>query len=465
MNRPTNSAWLPKAYLALLIAAATPSILPAQEHLWGGALVSKIDSLAAATLTQGPVAGLSIGVKRGDQLLLAKGYGEADIENSVPATAETVYRIGSMTKQFTAAAIMQLVEAGKIGLEDPITDHLVGYPTQGHEVTIRHLLTHTSGIKSYTGLDTWRPKMTLDLTDEELLALFKDEPFDFAPGERYRYNNSAFYMLGMVVGEAGGTTYRKYVEGHLFGPLGLTRSSYCDERRIIPGRAEGYEVVEGQLMNDAYLSMNQPGAAGALCSTVLDLLSWSSSLRAGRVVSAASYEQMTTSATLSDGSPTGYGFGLGLGSLEGNPRVSHGGGINGFNTMLAHYPDSDLDVVVLSNTSGLHPGRIAETIAKWVHGIEVPAVLDEQLSVEQLGTYVGVYELRPGFELTVSVRDGQLFSGATGQGEFRLRAQGNHVFIATFDDAVRVVFAVDGDRATSLVLHQGGQAREALRVR
>ena len=465
MNRRANRAWLPKAYLALLIAAATPSILLAQEPLWGGALVSKIDSLAATTLSQGPVAALSIGVKRGDQLLLAKGYGEADVENAVPATAETVYRIGSITKQFTAAAIMQLVEGGKIGLEDSITDHLMDYPTQGHKVTIRHLLTHTSGIKSYTELEALRPKMTLDLTDEELLAVFKDEPFDFAPGERFLYNNSAFYMLGMVVGEAGGTTYREYLDAHLFGPLGLTGSSYCDERPIIPGRAEGYEVVEGQLMNDAYLSMNQPGAAGALCSTVLDLLSWSSALRGGRVVSTASYGQMTTSATLSDGSSTGYGFGLGLGSLEGNPHVSHGGGINGFNTMLAYYPESDLDVVVLSNTTGAHPGRIAETIGKWVHGIEVPVVLDERLTVEQLGAYVGVYDLGPGLELTVSVREEQLFAGPTGQDESRLRAQGNHVFIPTFDDAVRVVFAVDGDRAASLVLHQEGQELQGIRVR
>lgn len=365
MNRRANHAWL-----ITLIAAALPSMLYAQEPIWGGALVSKIDALAAEILAQGPVAALSIGVKRGDQLLLAKGYGEADVENAVTATAETVYRIGSITKQFTAAAIMQLVESGKIGLEDPITDHLTDYPTQGHKITIRHLLTHTSGIKSYTGLAAWGPKTTLDLTDDELLALFKDEPFDFAPGDKFLYNNSAFYMLGMVVGEASGTTYREYIDAHLFEPLGLTRSSYCDEQQIIPGRAEGYEIHEGQLMNDAYLSMNQPGAAGALCSTVLDLLSWSSALRDGRVVSMASYGQMTTSATLSDGSSTGYGFGLGLGSLEGNPAVLHGGGINGFNTMMAYYPESELDVVVLSNTNGTHPNRIAETIGKWVHGIK-----------------------------------------------------------------------------------------------
>ena len=141
MNRRANRAWLPKAYLAVLIAAATPSILLAQEPLWGGALVSKIDSLAATTLSQGPVAALSIGVKRGDQLLLAKGYGEADVENAVPATEETVYRIGSITKQFTAAAIMQLVEGGKIGLEDSITessDGLSNPGAQGHDSTPPH---------------------------------------------------------------------------------------------------------------------------------------------------------------------------------------------------------------------------------------------------------------------------------------------------------------------------------------
>ena len=375
MKRRTASISLLLVLLTFVITAAvTHWLASAQEALWGGALVSKIDSLAEATLVQGTVAALSIGVKRGGDLLLVKGYGQADIENDVPAVAETVYRIGSITKQFTAAAVMQLVEAGKIGLDDPITKHLPDYPMQGHQVTIRHLLTHTSGIKSYTGLAAWRPTIKLDLTDEELLAFFKDEPFDFAPGERFLYNNSGFYLLGVIIEKASGETYREYLNAHLFGPLGLKGSSYCDERPIIRGRAEGYELVGGELLNDEYLSMNQPGAAGALCSTIPDLLSWTAALRTERVVSAASYRQMTTSGTLNDGSATGYGFGLVVGDLEGHPSVSHGGGINGFNTILAHYPDADLDVVVLSNTTGIHPGRIAELISKWALGIEVPVI-------------------------------------------------------------------------------------------
>ena len=189
---------------------------------------------------------------------------------------------------------MQLVQAGEIGLGDLITDYLPDYPMQGHEVTIRHLLTHTSGIKSYTSMESWRPKMRLDLTDEELVAIFGPEPFDFAPGERYLYNNSGYYLLGVIIGEASGEPYQEYLNAHLFGTLDLVGSSYCDERPIIPGRAEGYELVGGELLNDEPLSMNQPGAAGALCSTVVDLLFWTRALRAGRVVSAASYEQMTT---------------------------------------------------------------------------------------------------------------------------------------------------------------------------
>jgi CubicO group peptidase (beta-lactamase class C family) len=192
------------------------------------------------------VAALSIGVQRGGDVLLTRGYGLADIENDVPATAETVYRIGSITKQFTAAAVMQLVQAGEIGLGDLITDHLPDYPMQGHEVTIRHLLTHTSGIKSYTSMESWRPKMRLDLTDEELVAIFGPEPFDFAPGERYLYNNSGYYLLGVIIGEASGEPYQEYLNAHLFGTLDLAGSFYCDERPIFPRDGGLWSQATGQ---------------------------------------------------------------------------------------------------------------------------------------------------------------------------------------------------------------------------
>jgi D-alanyl-D-alanine carboxypeptidase len=181
------------------------SVLPtsgsSQDAVWGGELVARIDSLAEATLRDGPVAGLTIGVKRGGDLLMVKGYGDADIENSVPMTAGTVYRIGSLTKQFTSAAVMQLVEAGLVSLDDAMTQYLPDYPTQGHEVSIRHLLTHTSGIKSYTSLGDafWLKAGLLDLSHSEMLELFQNEPCVFAPGGAYRYNNTGYYLLGMII--------------------------------------------------------------------------------------------------------------------------------------------------------------------------------------------------------------------------------------------------------------------------
>ena len=359
---------------------------------------------------------------------------------------------------------MQLVEAGDVSLDDEITKFFPDYPTQGHTVTVRHLLTHTSGIKSYTGLPAFRTKRMLSLTDEELVDLFKDLPFDFAPGERYLYNNSAFYLLGMIVEEVSGHTYRDYVRTQFFEPLGLSGSMYCDERPLIPWRAEGYARAGEDLVNDDYLSMNLPGAAGALCSTVPDLLAWTEALTTGRVVSPESYRMMTTSGMLNDGSETGYGFGLAVGEFEGHRRVAHGGGINGFVTMLAHYPDADLDIVVLANTEGANPGRIADTIARWALGVEVAPVLDLPLTEEEMGVYEGVYELREGFEIRVFPHEGQLFTQATGQQQVRIKAQGEHTFIPTFDDEVRLVFEVDEGKATSMTLFQAGQVIEAQRI-
>jgi D-alanyl-D-alanine carboxypeptidase len=370
MSRVISRSIVRFAILGCLLSGL-PTFAASQDAAWGGELVARIDSLAEATLRDGPVAGLTIGVKRGGDLLMVKGYGVADIENSVPMTAETVYRIGSLTKQFTAAAVMQLVEAGLIGLDDPMTRYLPNYPTQGHEVSIRHLLTHTSGIKSYTSLGDafWLKAGLLDLSHAEMLELFQDEPFDFAPGEAYRYNNSGYYLLGMIIEEVSGESYEGYLGTHLFGPLGLSRSSYCHEAQIIRGRAEGYEPGAGWLLNDGSISMNTPGAAGALCSTVPDLLSWTTALRSGRVVPAASYQAMATSGLLNDGSATGYGFALDVAPLGEHSRVAHTGGINGFSTVMAHYPESGLDIVVLSNTGGGAPGQVEDRIARWALGM------------------------------------------------------------------------------------------------
>lgn len=360
----------------ILLSACSVSV----EHQPAGQGVSdfelQVDEWAEAAVADGIVAGLSVAVEQDGELLLAKGYGMADLEQDVAADKNTVYRIGSITKQFTAAAIMQLVEAGQIRLDAPIQEY-VDFPTGDHEVTVEHLLHHTSGIKSYTSLgEEWAQTIPLDVTHDELLGLVVDKPFDFNPGDEWRYNNSGYYLLGVILENVTGGTYADYVEQTLAAPLGLGRTTYCDEKRLIPGRAEGYELEEGELVNDDPISMTQPFAAGSLCSTVLDLLSWQAALESGEVVSADSYTRMTTEGTLNDGEATGYGYGLGVGDLDSHLRVSHGGGINGFVTHLASYPDDDLRVVVLTNTPGPTVGRLSEWIARLALGLSIEEIKD-----------------------------------------------------------------------------------------
>ncbi len=332
-------------------------------------LESSADGWANEALDSGAVAGLSVAVSQGDELRFAKGYGSADLENNVPAAAETVYRIGSITKQFTAAAIMQLVERGDVVLENDIAEY-VDFPTGDNRVTVHQLLNHTSGIKSYTGLgEEWTSTIPLAVTHDVLFGLLADQPFDFAPGDEWRYNNTGFYLLGVIVENVTDTSYADYLQQEIFDPLGLDSTSYCDEKKLIPHRAEGYENEDGDLVNDDLIDMTHPFAAGALCSNVLDLLRWQRALEDGEVVSEASYDLMSTPATLNDGAALDYGYGLGVDTLGDHRRVAHGGGINGFVTMAARYPDEDLSVIVLTNTPGPTAFQLEERIARAALGL------------------------------------------------------------------------------------------------
>ncbi|HET9512649.1 MAG TPA: serine hydrolase domain-containing protein [Gemmatimonadales bacterium] len=362
----SRSAVLSTAFTALLIG-------PAVAQDGRAALLARVDSVVQAEMARTRTPGMSVAIQKGNDIILARGYGLANVELSVPASAETVYRIGSITKQFTAAAILQLADAGKLRLDDELTKYLPDYPVQGKKITIHHLLTHTSGIKSYTSLGPkfWNEASRLELPDTQLVALFRNEPFDFAPGEKWAYNNSGYYLLGMIIEKASGMPYRQYLKEKLLGPLGLRSTSYCDNRPIMPHRASGYEVRNGVLENDDPIGMNTPGAAGAMCSTVLDLLAWRQALFSHRVVSPASLQRMITPARLNNDSVTSYAYGLGIGKLESHRSISHGGGINGFITHLGYLPDDSLTVVVLGNLGRAPSGRVAEAIGRLLLGLEL----------------------------------------------------------------------------------------------
>jgi CubicO group peptidase (beta-lactamase class C family) len=363
-----------------LLLAAVASTAQAQESD-DAALVARIDSLARDYMTLKKAPAVSIAVLRGKDTLVMKGYGLANREANRAATASTIYRIGSLTKQFTAAGIMREVEQGKLSLADPVAKYLPDVPTHGRRITVRQLLTHTSGIHNYTESPEWAKHRTEDMTPRQIVAFVDKDTLDFAPGTKYSYSNTGYVLLGMVLEKVTGRPYAAYLEREFFKPLGLSQTSYCPQRPTDPQFASGYAASTGTVKPAEPLSMTLPFSAGALCSTVRDLVKWHRALLDGRVVGARSYSLMTTADTLNNGSPIDYGFGLVPGQLGGKRTIGHSGSINGFTTYGLYMPDESLNVVVLTNSDG-RPGRLAQNIARVVVGIPLLNPAEPRLGTE-----------------------------------------------------------------------------------
>jgi CubicO group peptidase (beta-lactamase class C family) len=449
-----------RTWLMIMVIGAVQS----QAQSPAGTLTARIDSMAAAALTSWPAVGLSIAVVRGGDTIVMRGYGRADLEHDVPATAQTVYRIGSITKQFTAVAILQLIEQGKLTLDDTIQRFLPDFPAQGNRVTIRHLLTHTSGIKSYTSLGPeWQDKMRLDLTHAQLVALFRDKPFDFAPGARFLYDNSGYYLLGMIVERVSGLAYAEYLNQRLFTPLGLRATAYCDDRTVLPHRASGYELDSGTFVNASPLDDAAVRGRGAVlhgrrpCGVATEPPRPPPDQR--RLVRPDD-DPGDAERWIEDD----VRLRLGVGTLDGHRRIGHGGGINGFLSILDDYPDDSLSVVVLANSESARPGRLAQEIARVVLGAPAAAVADLPLGAADRSRFAGTYALGP-LQVRVFETGGRLQAQATGQSAFGLRWQGDSTFVAAFDDDVRLVFQPAGQpQAKAFVLYQGGITQTATRL-
>ncbi len=363
--------------LSAVTARSQPIVLDDEELIVRTAAV-----IDWAMQRPGAVA-LSVAVARDGEALVDRGLGMASLELGVPANRETIFRIGSVTKQFTAAAIMKLVERGELALDDDIIDYLPDFDSGGRAITIRRLLNHTSGVPSYTSQPDFFPRASpLDLTHQELLAWIDDVPFDFEPGEGWNYSNTGYYLLGMIVETIDGRSYGDFVEAELFAPLGLSGTHYGSEREILPNRAQGYEydAASGSFFNDALISMNTPGAAGALVSTAGDLVRWQIALRSGRAVEPASYETMITSTVPTGQGPTRYGFGLMVAEVDGVSVISHGGGIPGFNSVLMTVPERELHIAVISNSSGLTSELVANNIMAALSLAEPPPLPEARTS-------------------------------------------------------------------------------------
>lgn len=396
----------------------------------------------------------SVLVARGNDVLLDKGYGSANLEWNIPNSPNTKFRLGSVTKQFTAAAILLLEERGKLKTDDPVKKYMPDAPAAWDKITIFHLLTHTSGIPNFTGFPDYRSQEPFATTPEKLVARFRDKPLDFQPGEKWSYSNSGYVLLGYLLEKISGESYPKFVQDNIFGPLGMKDSGYDSNSAIIAHRASGYAPGKDGPVNAGFIHMSIPFSAGALYSTTEDLLRWEQGLFGGKVLSAASLAKMTT--PFKDD----YALGVGVRTIHGHKVIDHGGGIEGFNTFLAYYPEDKLTVAALANLNGDAPDQIAARLAMIAHGEKVVLPSERKeitVAPEILAKYAGTYQAAPKTYMMITVSGGQLISQMSGQGKAPLFAESETKFFPKVVDA-EVEFGKDDKGAvTYLMLHQGGR--------
>lgn len=333
--------------------------------------IEQIDSFVREKMTANHIPGLSLAVLRDGKIIYAKGYGMANLELSVPTTEKTAYAITSISKTFTALAAMMLVEAGKISLEEPISMHFSDLPTAWRPVTIRQLLNHTSGISSFTNHKTIPCEVGKDVRDYKQGDALKEVaclPLDFAPGERWAYGDTGYYLLGMLIEKASGKTYEQFLRERIFAPLGMSDTRLISYTELIPNRADGYNFHNGAFRHATRFEFDEFPNAG-LVSTVLDMAKFDAALYGEKSLKRATLEQMWTNAKLSNGeSVQSYGLGFGLTPFRGHRRVGHsGGGGLGFSTTITRFIDDKVTVIVLTNADqeGFTVSNMANEIASF----------------------------------------------------------------------------------------------------
>ena len=401
-------------------------------------------------------------VARGDQVLFNRAYGSANLEWDIPNTPDTKFRLGSVTKQFTAASILLLEERGKLSVNDPLKKFMPDAPAAWDKVTIFHLLTHTSGVADFTSLPDYPKIEPFATTSEKLVAIIRDKPNDFEPGAQWKYDNSGYVLLTYIIEKVTGDSYEKFVRENIFVPLGMKDSGYDSNSAIIPHRASGYAPGRGGIENAGFIQMSVPQGAGALYSTTGDLLKWEQALFGGKVLTSASLAKMTTPFK------NDYAFGLAIETTGGRKRISHGGGIEGFNTDLAYYPDDKLTVVVLANLNGPAAGDIAGKLAVIAHGesVTLPGERKEiTLDSKVLTRYVGVYRMPGGGPMVVALDGSQLTTKLDGQPALAIFPQSETMFFLKVVDA-QIEFPKDdgSGKASQLTLHQNGRDMIAPRM-
>lgn len=373
-----------------------------------GQLADKFDKLLSEHFKSHEPGATALVARKG-RIIYEKAFGMANLELNVPMRTEHVFKIASITKQFTAVAILQLLEEGKLDLQDEITRFIPDYPTQGYRITIEHLLTHTSGILDFAKIRETPNRMAGALTPEQMIDIFKERPLRFPPGTQWEYSNSGYFLLGYIIERITGKTYGEFLEEHIFKPAGMSRSFYGGETQLVPNRADGYTRGQQGFINAPHISMTHPYAAGAILSTVGDLFRWNRALHSYKLIRKENLEKALTRYTLADGKKTRYGYGWRFGSIQDSPSLWHSGGINGFTSIVMFLPEEDVFVAVLFNSDGNSPEEISAKLAALAIGKPYeykPMALDRT----GLLAYAGVYENENGRQRIITASNDTLYS-------------------------------------------------------
>jgi CubicO group peptidase (beta-lactamase class C family) len=332
------------------------------------ARADRVDEVVRAAMRKRKIPGLSLAIVRDGKVVKVKGYGFANLEHRVPATPETIYQSGSVGKQFTAALVMRLVEEGKLRLDESIRRHFTDAPETWEPITVRHLLTHTSGIKNYGPADL---DFRRDYTEEELVKIAVGLPLDFPAGEQWRYSNTGYVLLGILIRKVTGRFYGDLLHDTVFAPLGMKTARVISEADLVPNRAAGYRLVKGEVKNQEWVSPTlNTTADGALYVSVRDLIRWDAALTENQVLRPDSWRLSWSPVKLNDGRARPYGFGWAVTDANGHRLIEHGGAWQGFTAHIARYVDDRLTVIVLTNLAGTNPTSIAHAVA----GVYIPGV-------------------------------------------------------------------------------------------
>lgn len=423
--------------------------------------LTRVDEIIAFYAANNDFMG-SVLIAQEKEALFSKGYGFSNLEWNAENSPKTKFRLGSLTKQFTAVAILILEEKGKLHVDDFISQHIANTPASWKNIKIFHLLTHTHGIPNYTQFPEFAAITTFKKTALEQVQLFIDKPLDFEPGSQYVYNNSGYVLLGYLIEVLTGQTYEAFIREHIFIPLEMCDSGYDAHDTVIVRRASGYtKDTDGRVSNAGYLDMSLPYAAGSLYSTVEDLLRWTHGLFGGKIISEISLGKMTKPFK------EDYGFGVEIQAIEGINTIMHIGGINGFNSTLLYVPESKTTIAVLSNINtpgyvwdvGFLSKNIALKLLALTHDKQVLLPSEKKpikVSSQLMKQYEGLYEIKSHMDLRLTFGSEGLFVQFDDQAKLRLFAESDTLFYSETPDLKFQIMKDKKGHVSSINLMQSG---------